>query len=205
MKGNPFNTAAAVSNSNLHVIVNGRLTLCDSNAKVSPVVEQLHRAFGDFVARPEFPCLAAKAAFHDEAYGFAVYHQLASTDSTDGLCRDLVHFQQRPIADRQYTTFISIFLEPIETSEIEFENLLWQQLRMLHRLDAVFFEWDPEVSYRPNDPHFSFSFAGQAFYVIGMHRNSSRAARRFPWPALVFNPHPPGGNEFDCCIDRVLR
>src|ERR1700726_1365818 len=119
MKGNPFNTAAAVSNSNLHVIVNGRLTLCDSNAKVSPVVEQLHRAFGDFVARPVFPCLAAKASFHDEASGFAVYHQLASTDSTDGLCRDLVHFQQRPIADRQYTTFISIFLEPIETSEIE--------------------------------------------------------------------------------------
>ena len=41
----------------------------------------------------------------------------------------------------------------------------------------------------PADPHFSFSFGGQALYVIGMHAKSSREARRFRWPALVFNPH----------------
>ena len=45
------------------------------------------------------------------------------------------------------------------------------------------------MSADPADPHFSFSFAGEALYVIGMHANSSREARRFPWPALVFNPH----------------
>ena len=47
----------------------------------------------------------------------------------------------------------------------------------------------PSVSTDPNDPQFSFSFAGQAFYIVGMHPNSSRIARRFPWPTLVFNPH----------------
>jgi FPC/CPF motif-containing protein YcgG len=26
-------------------------------------------------------------------------------------------------------------------------------------------------------------------YVIGLHANSARIARRFPWPTLVFNPH----------------
>jgi FPC/CPF motif-containing protein YcgG len=50
-------------------------------------------------------------------------------------------------------------------------------------------EWDRSVSPDPRDSHFSFSFAGQAFYVIGLHANSSREARRFPWPTLVFNPH----------------
>jgi FPC/CPF motif-containing protein YcgG len=45
------------------------------------------------------------------------------------------------------------------------------------------------VSSDPNDPEFSFSFAGRAFYVIGIHPRSSRIARTFPWPALVFNPH----------------
>ena len=73
--------------------------------------------------------------------------------------------------------------------ELQFEKLLWQQLRRLHELDAAHFDWDPNVRSDPADPHFSFSFGGQALYVIGMHANSSREARRFPWPALVFNPH----------------
>ena len=49
--------------------------------------------------------------------------------------------------------------------------------------------WDPGVSDDPADPRFSFSFAGTALFVIGLHPGASRLARRFPWPALVFNPH----------------
>ena len=89
----------------------------------------------------------------------------------------------------EYATFVAIFRRPRATDELEFENLLWQQLRRLHELDAAHFDWDPDVRSDPADPHFSFSFGGQALYVIGMHANSSREARRFPWPALVFNPH----------------
>jgi FPC/CPF motif-containing protein YcgG len=66
---------------------------------------------------------------------------------------------------------------------------LWRQLQYLHGADAEHFGWDPNVSSDPRDPHFSFSFGGRAFYVIGMHGQNSRVARRFPWPALVFNPH----------------
>jgi FPC/CPF motif-containing protein YcgG len=72
---------------------------------------------------------------------------------------------------------------------MEFEGLLWKQLRLLHERDAARFDWDPEVASDPDDPRFSFSFGGQALYVIGMRANSSREARRFPWPVLVFNPH----------------
>ena len=92
-------------------------------------------------------------------------------------------------ATSEYATFVAIFKRPRELNEIEFENLFWQQLRALHRYDGAHFDWDPSVGSHPADPHFSFSFAGQALYVIGMHPNSSREARRFPWPALVFNPH----------------
>jgi FPC/CPF motif-containing protein YcgG len=44
------------------------------------------------------------------------------------------------------------------------------------------------VSDDPANPHFSFSFAGQALFVVGMHPESSRLSRRFRWPTLVFNP-----------------
>jgi FPC/CPF motif-containing protein YcgG len=89
----------------------------------------------------------------------------------------------------EYATFVAIFKGPQQTSELQFEELFWQQLRRLHELDAAHFDWDPNVRSDPGDPHFSFSFGGQALYVIGLHGNSSREARRFPWPALVFNPH----------------
>ena len=40
---------------------------------------------------------------------------------------------------------------------------------------------------------FAFSFAGTAFFVVGLHAASSRMARRFAWPTLMFNPH----DQFD--------
>jgi FPC/CPF motif-containing protein YcgG len=92
-------------------------------------------------------------------------------------------------ATSEYATFVAIFERPRKLDEMEFENLFWKQLRALHDYDAACFAWDPHVSSDPADPHFSFSFGGQALYVIGLHANSSREARRFPWPALVFNPH----------------
>jgi FPC/CPF motif-containing protein YcgG len=92
-------------------------------------------------------------------------------------------------AASEYATFVAIFKGPRTLDEIEFEKLFWKQLRGLHHHDATRCQWDPHVSSDPADPHFSFSFGGQALYVIGLHANSSREARRFPWPVLVFNPH----------------
>jgi FPC/CPF motif-containing protein YcgG len=62
-------------------------------------------------------------------------------------------------------------------------------LQQLHDLDAPHHSWDPAVNADPDDAEFAFSFAGTAFFVIGLHAGSSRAARRFAWPTLVFNPH----------------
>ena len=41
----------------------------------------------------------------------------------------------------------------------------------------------------PEHPHFAFSVAGTAFFVVGLHPNASRVARRAPVPTLVFNLH----------------
>ena len=46
-----------------------------------------------------------------------------------------------------------------------------------------------EFSGDPDDPHFSLSFGGEAFFVVGLHPNASRPARRFDRPVLVFNLH----------------
>ena len=38
-------------------------------------------------------------------------------------------------------------------------------------------------------PHFAFSHAGTAFFIVGLHPGASRIARRAPLPMLVFNLH----------------
>ncbi len=59
----------------------------------------------------------------------------------------------------------------------------------MHDLDSVRHAWDPRVSADPGDARFSFSVAGTAYFIVGLHAGSSRWARRFAWPTLVFNPH----------------
>ena len=191
MKGNPFRNPVARENSTLHFVTAGRLVPSDRFAtSLDPLLFETHWSFRNLVKQSEFPCLGAKAAFNDEAYGFAVYPEIGAVNSTAGLCRDLFHFtRSKTLARSEYATFIAVFGEPRAVDEVQFEKLLWQQLHQLHDADSAHFDWDSRVSSDPQHPHFSFSFAGQSFYVIGMHANSSRAARRFPWPTLIFNPH----------------
>jgi FPC/CPF motif-containing protein YcgG len=156
----------------------------------SSFATQAEAAFRELVLRPEFPCLGAKAALNAGACSLHVFPALATASATASLGSALHQFTTNDFRMRtDYASFVAIFEGPQDLDEIEFENLLWQQLRGLHRYDAAHFDWDPNVRSDPADPHFSFSFGGQALYVIGMHAKSSRQARQFPWPTLVFNPH----------------
>ncbi len=86
-----------------------------------------------------------------------------------------------------FTTFVAIFDDPSIGDEAHFEKLLWQQLDALHRIDDH--PWAPSASSNPDDNNFGFSFGGVAFFVVGLHPRSTRQARRFSHPALVFNDH----------------
>lgn len=153
----------------------------------APAIEQ---AFREFILEPSFPCVAAKAAINGDVCTVSVYDELASDRATERLSEDLFSFIQADCAaDSDYRTFAAIFRTPVELAEREFEALLWQQLKQLNARDAEQFAWDPSVSADPDDPHFGFSFAEHAFYIVGLHARSSRDARRFPWPTLVFNFH----------------
>jgi FPC/CPF motif-containing protein YcgG len=189
-KGNPFDSEIALSNSALHWANDGRLTAYDKHVGDTPFLVEAHAAFREIVLQPDFSCVGAKAALNNNAYGFAAYSELAQSDSTAGLCRDLCNFaKSRLVKQNEYASFIAVFREPPAIDEARFEELLWQTLYQLHDADRHYFNWAPSVSASPADPEFSFSFAERAFYVLGMHPNSSRVARTVPWPVLVFNPH----------------
>jgi uncharacterized protein len=152
--------------------------------------EKVRQEFTSFVADADYPCVGAKAALNAASFKLSVYPELGSGESSLKLALDLARFLRSDLfRQHHYASFIATFQGPLGVDEICFERLLWQQLGALNRVDAGKFAWDPSVSSDPSDPHFSFSFAGQALYVIGLHGQSSRMARRFRWPTLVFNAH----------------
>ncbi|WP_425494009.1 guanitoxin biosynthesis heme-dependent pre-guanitoxin N-hydroxylase GntA [Hoeflea alexandrii] len=87
-------------------------------------------------------------------------------------------------------SFVVIFDGPDGLDEEAFEKALWNRLQSLHNLDVVSGQpWNQAVDHDPKSPHFSLSVGGEPFFVIGLHPNASRPARRFEKPALVFNSH----------------
>lgn len=162
-------------------------TAAPADAAVRPSEEEVREAFRAFVDAEDFSCLGARAALHRPHHHIAVYGAMGSPKSTAALARDLRAFAADAGAE-DFATFVAVFPESVAMSEVAFEDGLWDQLQCLSATDAAS-EWDPAVSADPDDPHFSFSFAGTAFFVVGLHPEGSRLARRFVWPALAFNPH----------------
>ncbi|WP_424629633.1 guanitoxin biosynthesis heme-dependent pre-guanitoxin N-hydroxylase GntA [Bradyrhizobium sp. SYSU BS000235] len=148
-------------------------------------------AFRELVRSSAFPCVGAKSALSKGQMRILVARDIRSNwDDVriyDGI-KEIVDNYRR---DRElFQTFIVIFREPTRLSEETFERFLWERVESLTNKDA----WhgqrhDARVSSDPEDPHFSLSFEEEAFFVVGLHPNASRQARRFKLPSLVFNLH----------------
>jgi uncharacterized protein len=188
---NPFDSELAIRHSCYFGSKDGRpVLLSDPSEPPDLFASAVIGAFRGFVLNPQFVCVAAKSAVHQDNYRLGIYDQLASPEATAGLSHDLYQFLvETESIESDFTTFVATFKKPEYLDEAAFEGLLWRQLQMLHDGDAPLHDWDPDVGSNPDDPHFSFSFAGHAFFIVGLHPGSTRLARQFPWPMLAFNPH----------------
>lgn len=152
--------------------------------------QHIRIAFNDLVADPNFPCLAAKGIVHSGDHELHLYGEIGTAGSSAAMAADLDRFARHAVPERhRFRAFVAAFRAPRWCDELAFERRLWTQLQLLHERDDPSADWDPAVSADPEDPRFSFSFAGAALFVVGLHPASSRLARRFPWPVMVFNPH----------------
>jgi FPC/CPF motif-containing protein YcgG len=144
----------------------------------------------EFVAVPDFPCVGAKAAMRRHQLEILVAPDIRHGGSDKLITRRLQDFAIRQDSDgKMFVSQAVIFQNDAYLSEIEFETHLWQRLTALHAIDRQHYQWDPNVDSDPESPHFSLSIGGKGFFVVGLHPNASRAARRFQYPTLVFNLH----------------
>ena len=189
-RANPFDGELARANSAYASFRGGELVREPSGGPVTPLEEFVHDSLRALVLNPRFSCVGAKAAIRRGQYRTGLYGTMGSRGAVAGLAWDLFEFvEDLPHIGGGFTTFVASFGGPQMADEVEFERLLWVQLQGLYERDRLHHGWDPTVSADPEDPDFSFSFAGRAFFVVGLHPASSRYARRFAWPTLVFNVH----------------
>jgi FPC/CPF motif-containing protein YcgG len=170
-----------------------RLRRVADGRRVSARTQLLHDEFRATVLSSAYPCVLGASALRARNYAFALYRELGGDRSARQLAGDLELFVRThpvPRIPREpFATFIAAFDRPSPLSEEDFERLMWRHLRLLHEHDRRRFPWDPAVSANPEDPVFSFSAAGCAFFVLGMHPRAGRIARMTPVPVLVFNRH----------------
>lgn len=145
----------------------------------------------DFILNQGFPCVGAKSAVNMGRLTVYTARSMESAWNDVEIQDRLMHFAwdyaKQPTL---FTSFAVVFEGPLDLTEEAFERHLWERLQSLADKDA----WrgqkhDPRVSRNPDDPHFSLSFGGEAFFVVGLHPNASRPARRFERPTMVFNLH----------------
>ena len=143
------------------------------------------------VRDPRFPCVGAKSALARGQMDILVARDLRSAWDDLRILPALTTTVAKYHADRAlFRTLVVLFEQPGDLSEEAFEGHLWARAQSLSDKDAwVGNSPDPTVSSDPEDPHFSLSFAGEAFFVVGLHPKASRPARRFQTPAMVFNLH----------------
>lgn len=156
-----------------------------------PAQTELETLLKTHVEAVAFPCVGAKAALAKGTLNVLACDRIDSAWDDlrvhDGLVRFAQDYRDEPSLFR---SFAVVFDGPEDLSEEAFETALWARVQSLSDKDRWRGQdYDARVSPNPDDPHFSLSFGGEAFFVVGLHPNASRPARRFARPTLVFNLH----------------
>lgn len=143
------------------------------------------------IADSGFPCVGAKSALARGTLKVLVGHSLTSGWDDVRVHSELLDWAAAYRAEPGGLRSLAVVFDgPRDLDEHGFENAMWERIQSLADKDAWRGQhYDARVSPDPDDPHFSLSFGGEAFFVVGLHPGASRPARRFPRPTLVFNLH----------------
>lgn len=145
----------------------------------------------DHIAEPAFPCVGAKSAMNSGLLQVVTAWSIISAWDDLLIHRALLDWSNRYGADCEGLRSLAVvFSEPCDLDEVSFEAAIWDRIQSLADKDGWRGQpYQEGVSSDPDDPHFSLSFGGKAYFVVGMHPNASRAARRTAYPTMVFNLH----------------
>ena len=153
--------------------------------------ERLQAMLYAHVGERDFPCVGAKSALTKGTLRVLACNAIDSGWDDVRIHDALLEWAQAYRKERgMYRSFAVVFDGPTDLDETGFERALWSRVQSLSDKDVWRGQqYDERVSANPDNPHFSLSFGGEAFFIVGLHPHASRPARRFDRPALIFNLH----------------
>lgn len=152
------------------------------------IIREFEQDISSLVFGDNYPCIAALKTLSTRQYEVGVYGTLGEGVHSQRLASALLAYRDKQKqTDSLELAYFAVFPELIQMDEEDFEQRLWQELFYLTEVPSIDHTWDPAFSNNPNDKNFCFSLGGTAFFVVGLHLNSSRLSRRIRYPTLVFN------------------
>ncbi len=153
----------------------------DTQADIQAALENL-------VDAKTYVCVPAVRSIQSGDYRIGRYGKMGEVSAISrALYQDLNAFRDwQKSTGSPYSSFFAVF-ENESFSEEEFETALWKELSHLCGHDGPNSKWDPSFSSNPEDQNFCPSIGGEAYFVVGLHPGSSRKARQFDYPTIVFN------------------
>ncbi|QLY26391.1 guanitoxin biosynthesis heme-dependent pre-guanitoxin N-hydroxylase GntA [Bdellovibrio sp. KM01] len=149
---------------------------------------EFEKEISDLVFKENYPCIAALKTLSTGQCRMGMFGVLGAGDQSARLAADLLALrdEQKKTGSLELSYF-AVFPDLIDMDEEDFERRLWKELSHLTEVPHIDQSWDTAFSDNPEDKNFCFSLGGTAFFVVGMHQQSSRLSRRIRYPTLVFN------------------
>lgn len=152
------------------------------------VLKDFEQDISSLVFANNYPCIAALKTLSTRQYSTGVFGELGAGNQSHRLATELLAMRdEQKRTGSLELSFFAVFPDLADMSEDEFEQRLWKELSLLTTVPGIDPTWDPAFSENPEDKNFCFCLGGTAFFVVGMHPNSSRLSRRIRFPTLVFN------------------
>ena len=194
--GNQASEELGLIYSNYAAFRGGRLVLLSKDEEPGLLARFVHSQFRALILDAPFPCVGARAAFGQDTYRFGMYPEMASAAATAGLYQDLRAFVAEQPSIGDFATFVASFTGPNPEDWRYFDLRIRRQLQGLHDMDTH--DDGRRLRADAESLRSSFSFAGQAFFLVEFYAASPHWAHRFAWPTLVFNPR----RQFDSLRER---
>ena len=176
----------------LHRPHDGTLIRCACGEDDAPLGPEglalLTRQMREALRRRDYPCVAAQQSFFREDYSVGIYDGFGQGACWRELRADLLSFldDQRRTGST-LSTMWAVFPDAAERSEDRFEDDLWRELSFLSSVETRAEDWGDDERSDPTRQDFALRLGGHSLFVVGLHPQSSRKARRFPFTALVVN------------------
>lgn len=147
-------------------------------------LKMMREAIKGYFQAHRLPCMNSQ-----RNYDVGIFPEMGTPESAIAMWNSIHDFiDELPGTDtRECCSYFAIFDELEIESEEHFELLLWTQLQYAPTGEIEKFSQDEHSMQAPNDPDFRVAISGTMLNITGLHPQSTKKYKRFPWPVLVFS------------------